>query len=198
MWSWSESSGLPLTNGLERMQQHDHVEGEIVADEDADGNLQYERKRHDEPYRKPRGHHKTHHHRQRVGDGVEDAVAIVVEGNGSFAIAVDNEIAVLDELPGSFEADSQCKSRSDRSSRRNQPEQEVEKEAVNNVREGVPVADVLRVFRTLHDPVPKLDGAAFANPDSAHRMEYGCLQGDQHCCDHDARSPGLQRAIGRL
>src|SRR5690606_12145766 len=70
-----------------------------------------------------------------------------------------------------------------------QPEQPVEREAVNDVREGVPVGDVLRVLRTRDDAVPHLDVAALADGYAAHREED--RRGDDH---HGDRSPDVSGA----
>jgi hypothetical protein len=42
---------------------------------------------------------------------------------------------------------------------------------VDDVGEGVPVRDVLGVFRTHDNAMPKLDGAAFANRLTAHEQQ---------------------------
>src|SRR4051812_5085328 len=47
----SLDSTLPLLDGLERMQQHDHVERQIVPDEVADTQFEDEGEADDAPYR---------------------------------------------------------------------------------------------------------------------------------------------------
>ena len=65
------------------------------------------------------------------------------------------------------------KPQQDRCARRHQPGQQVKTKAVDDVGERIPIQDVLRVFRTLHDALPQLDGAAGAHRDAAHRQQ-GC------------------------
>src|SRR5262245_5202354 len=73
------SAGLPLLDGIEWPQKHDDVEGEIVADHIADEKLKQDSDRHGEPDRKPRGEHEAHNHGERVEDGIDDAIAVIVE-----------------------------------------------------------------------------------------------------------------------
>src|SRR5690242_2915943 len=98
-------SRLPLPDGIEWVQQHDDVEGQVVADDDADADLEEDGERHDHPYREPGRHHKTQHHEQRIAERVQDAVAVVLQRDRPFAVAVDDEFAVLDDLPQAFDAD---------------------------------------------------------------------------------------------
>src|SRR5690606_35799200 len=62
----------------------------------------------------------------------------------------------------------------------------VEREAVNDVREGIPVGDVLRVLGTGHHAVQHLDVAALADGNAAHRKENP--RGDDR---HGKRGPDV-------
>src|SRR4051812_40119202 len=98
----SLNSTLPLPNGLERMQQHDHVERQIVPDEIADTEFEDEGEGHDHPYREPSRHDKPQHHGQCVRHRIDDAVAIIVERDRAGAVAVDDERAVFQQLPAAL------------------------------------------------------------------------------------------------
>src|SRR6476620_12695926 len=55
----SLNSTLPLLDGLERMQQHDHVERQIVPDEVTRAELEGDGESRSREYRKPPGQHQA-------------------------------------------------------------------------------------------------------------------------------------------
>ena len=85
-----------------------------------------------------------------------------------------------------------------RAARKDQPQQRIEQEAVDDVREGVPVGNLLRILRALHDAVPELDVAALADRRAAHRVEDGGLQHDQPDRDEDPGPRGYPARPCRL
>jgi hypothetical protein len=161
------------------MQQHDHVECQIVPDDVADTEFEDESEGHDHPYRKPARHHKSQHHRKRVRHRIDDAVAVIVERDRAGAVALDNQRAVLEKLPAALDDDRKCQPEPDRRAREQSPRQRVEQEAVDEVRECVPVGNMLGILRTLHDAVPQLDIAAFADRRSAHAVKGSSLEYNQ-------------------
>src|SRR6185295_1194706 len=64
------NGSLPLPDKLERMQQHDHVERQIVPDEIARAELEADGKGNRHPYRKPPRQHKAQCHGQRIADRI--------------------------------------------------------------------------------------------------------------------------------
>ena len=93
------SSPLPLPHRIQRIQQHQDVQQQVVADHVADAELHRDRQRDGRPDRQPRGQQEAAHHRGDVADGIDDAVAVVVERDRRFAIAIDDEVGVLENLP---------------------------------------------------------------------------------------------------
>jgi hypothetical protein len=90
------------------------------------------------------------------------------ERDGFGAVAVDDDVGIFDDFPRGFEQDAEREPRSKRRARQRQPNQKIERETVNDVREGVPIENVLRIFRTVDDTVPELDVAASADGHAAH------------------------------
>src|SRR5690606_15739192 len=60
---------LPGLHRFQRIDQHQHVEGEIVADKVAYDQLGGHSQRHGEPDGQASGEEEAQHHEQRVGDG---------------------------------------------------------------------------------------------------------------------------------
>ena len=107
-----------------------------------------------------------------ITDRVDNAVAAVAEGDGRHAIVIDDEVGVLEDLPGHRERRRQRQPRRQQpGSVRSEPGQ-VEPETVQDVREGVPIGEVLRVPRAPHDAVPDLYIAAGAPRLASHREEH--------------------------
>ena len=65
--------------------------------------------------------------------------------------------------PGPFDDGGKGELQRKAPARANEVQEAVEDEAVDDVRKGVPVGDVLGIFRTEHHPVPELDVSALAN-----------------------------------
>ena len=116
---------------------------QVVANEPQDEELHRDSERDDRPDRETRRDQKARDHGEDVADRIEDAVAVVVERNRHLAIAIDHHVGVLEDLPRRFEHHRQQQPRADGPAPAHQPEQAVESKAVNDVREGVPVGDVL-------------------------------------------------------
>ena len=72
----------------------------------------------------------------------------------------------------------------------------VKQEAVQHMRQRVPVGDVLRIFRALHHAVPEFDIAAGADRQPAHREQDRGLQREDGARDQQP-VPGRKRAGGR-
>jgi hypothetical protein len=82
------------------VEQHDDVEGQVVPDQVADQELGREGERHRGRDGQARGHEEAHRAGEHVGDGVDDAVAVVVERDRALAVALDDRVRVLGDLPG--------------------------------------------------------------------------------------------------
>ena len=110
---------------------------------------------------------------------VDHAVAVVVERDRRLTVPVDDEVGVLEDLPSPFDGDGQDEPEPERPAASNEPQESVEGEAVDDVRERVPVGQVLRVLRAVHDAVPQLDVTALADRDAAHGQQDGRGQGNE-------------------
>ena len=112
------------------------------------------------------------HHEQNVAHRVDDAVAVIIERDRQLAIMIDDEVGVLDHLPGRLDGDGEHEPQAERHRHetRDEPQQPIEDEAVDDVRGRVPVEDVLGVLRALHVEMPELDVAAFADERMAHQI----------------------------
>src|SRR4051794_3689428 len=83
------------------------------------------------PRRQPVGEREAEYHGDRVGDRVDDAVTEIVECDRLCAVAVDDEIAVLDDFPSALDQHGEREPQCHRCSPQHQPEEEIETEAVH-------------------------------------------------------------------
>ena len=120
----------------------------------------------------PQGHARrgveANHHGRDITHRVDDTVTVVIQRDRGFAVTIDDEIRILENFPGTFDCDGETEAQGERPFLSNEPEQAIEKEAVDDVGRGVPVAEVLGVFRTHHHAMPKFDIAAFADGFTPH------------------------------
>ena len=159
-------------DGLDRVQQHQDVQGQVVANQVADHQFHRDGGDDDHPDGEARGQHEAEHHGADVAERVQHAVAVVIEGDGGLAIAVDHHVGVLEDFPAAFEQHGEREAHADRQAPRHQPQQAVEREPVDHVGERVPVGEVLRVARTVHLPVPQRHVAAAADRHAAHEQQH--------------------------
>lgn len=94
----------------------------------------------------------TRHHCENVADRIQYAVAIVVERDRRLAIAVDDEVGVLENFPGAFHHGRRRKSGREGPARRNEVREAIENEAMDDVRGRVPVTDVLGIVELMTTP----------------------------------------------
>ena len=147
------------------------------------------------PRRQPGGEREAEYHGNRVGDRVDDAVAEIVERDRVRTVAVDDEVAVLEDFPSALDQYGEGEAQRRRRPPQHQPEEEIENEAVRHVRQRVPVEDVLGILGAVHDAVPQLDSAAGADGQAAHGPEDQCLQRNDrgHGQKEDPRRHTLHR-----
>ncbi len=110
----ASATHLPLADRVDRVQQHQDVQREVVADQVADGQFHGHGGRDDRPDREPCSQHETEHHRADVAERVQHAVAVVLERDRGFAVAVDHHVGVLEHLPTRLEHDRGDQSQTDR------------------------------------------------------------------------------------
>src|SRR6267142_443925 len=96
-WIVAEASGLndrraslPVPDRLERMDQHDDVQGQIVADVQSDQNFKQNRERDRQRNRELSCEQKARDHGQRIGNRIDDAVAVIIQRNRAGAITLDD------------------------------------------------------------------------------------------------------------
>src|SRR5436305_223283 len=68
---------LPVADRLIRIEQHDDVQGQVVANVKTHGDLEDDRQRDSRSYRKLQRQQEAHGHEAHVRDRVDDAVAVV-------------------------------------------------------------------------------------------------------------------------
>ena len=123
---------------------------------------------HAHPHARAARDQEAQHHRHDVGHRVDDAVAEVVERDRRGAIAIDDERRVFEHFPRGFDQHRQHEAGARWQASRHEPQQRVEGDTVDDVRERVPVGEMLRVLRAVDDAVPELDVATLADRDAAH------------------------------
>jgi hypothetical protein len=162
---------LPLFDGIEWMDEHDNVQCEVVSDHCADDQLHGKRQNDGEPHGQAGRGVKANGRGDDVADRIDDAVTKIIQSDRGFAVAADDEVGVLEDFPGAFDHEGKAKAQGDRPFFPDEPEQGVEKEAMDDVGGRVPVTEMLGIFRTHHHSMPELDVATFADGFTAHRQE---------------------------
>src|SRR5712671_7240313 len=98
---------LPGLDGFGRVDKHQNIQQKIVPDEIYQRGLDQDAAGDNAPDRQPPCQREAGHHGKRVGNGVDDAVAVIVERDRASPIAFDHEARILQDLPGSFAQDRQ-------------------------------------------------------------------------------------------
>ncbi len=144
--------------------------------------------------------------------GVEDAVAFVAEGDGGFAVAVDDDGRVLEDLPSGLEQDRHQEAVANRHAAGDEPEKGVEEQAVDDVGEGVGVGHSLRLPAAPDVALPETESAVGPegqppHPElhaGSHRHDEGdgqkdpceLLHGRTRCRCHETDDSGFAGAEG--
>jgi hypothetical protein len=122
----------------------------------------------------------------------ELTVAGIAERDRAGAVALDDDRRVLGDLPAALHQHREKKAQPDRGTRQHEPGECIEDEAVEHVRERVPVGEMLGVL-AVDDAVPELDGAAGADRHPAHGVEDAGLRGEGQ---QDERQHGRKGQAG--
>src|SRR4029453_12398185 len=197
------SPPLPPPHHVQRVDQHQDVQREVVANAVRQGELNHDREEDRQPYRPPRGHRKSADHRHDVRQRVDDTVAVVIERDRRVAATVDDEVGVLDDLPRGLDEHRQDKPGGNTPPTADQPKQQVEGKPMNDVGERVPIRQVLRILGALHEAVPQLDASALADRHASHCGEDGSCGCDDRSRQHDsggvrAAKPTHERRDGTI
>ena len=104
------SPALPDFNRLARIDEHDDIQGEIIADPKADKYFHCDYEKDCRPDGQTARKEKSEHHEKDVENGIQNRVAVVIERNGDFSVAVYDKIRVFKYLPRSFHKKRQEKS----------------------------------------------------------------------------------------
>lgn len=176
-------SRLPRGDEIELVDEAEDVEREVVADHVSGEELECECEPDDEPRRPLVCHEESEHHRDRVRDRIDDAVARVPLRECLLPVRVDHHRRVLRDLPRRFDPDCESESPREREPRKKITERVEEDDAVNDVREGVPIREVLRIARAQDDAFPEFDRAAGADRRLPEEVECERLYRDDEYCD---------------
>lgn len=125
------------------MDEIEDIQCQIVSDHIEDEYLKNERERHDHPYRKSPRENKAEYHRDRIRNGINNAIANVALRERLLAIVIDYHRRVLDNLPGNFYTHREEEPFPYRHARKEIPKSEVKKKTVDDVRKGVPIGKML-------------------------------------------------------
>src|SRR3989338_2430403 len=139
------STALPDCDGRKLVDEIEHIERKVVPYHVSHENLQRESKYHDRPYGKPPGKNKTAYHRECIENRINNTVPCISLRERLFAVVVDYHGRVFDDFPGDLNAYREEEPLPHLHSREKVPKAKVKKKAVNDVREGVPVRQVLGI-----------------------------------------------------
>src|SRR5690606_20210553 len=90
---------LPVLNCLHRPEEHQHVEQQTVADPEQQPGFDPDEQRQRPPPADAARHREADDAGEQIAERVDYRVARVAERCGRFAIAVDDELGVLDDFP---------------------------------------------------------------------------------------------------
>ncbi len=178
--SSSVSLHLPLADGVDRRQQHHDVQREVVANQHEHQELDRHDQRDAGGHAQPRGQQEADRAHDDVAEGIQDAVADVPQGDGHRPIAIDDERGVLEDLPSGFEHHRDEEPRAERQPARDEPDQAIEQEAVQDVGGRVGVQHALRLtaapdvgFQPAEPPVRSEGQPAHPQFDRGRGHHYG-------------------------
>src|SRR3989344_281669 len=134
---------LPCRDEVELVKQIDDVECEIVAYLVRYPQLQEKRERYHRPHGPFPCREKSGYHRHGVRYGIDDTVAGVSLRERLLAIMLDDRRCVFRYLPGNLYSHCHEKPRPHRYSRKQKCKERIKKNAVNDMRKGVPISQVL-------------------------------------------------------
>ena len=150
---------LPLLDTFRRTHEHDDIQGQIVADPEETADLHDDdHSDHDPDLGKP-GDHESNSGHGHIADGVEDAVADIAEGDGGFAVAVDDEGRILEEFPARFDEESDEEAVLHGQAAGDEPEEAVENHAVDDVGERIGVGYPLGILTGPDIAIPPAERA---------------------------------------
>lgn len=162
---------LPLADRIQRVKQHDDIQRQTIADGGHYDDLGDDHDCDADPHWQPVCQPEADPHGDDVEDRVQNAVAVVIQRYCHLAVAVDDGVGVFQNFPRGFDHGGDGEAPAYVDPPRNQPEQKVEDEPVQQVRGRVPVRDVLRVLGTHRLQMQQLDIAAFAHGNTAHPQQ---------------------------
>lgn len=82
---------LPHLHGLDGMDEHEDIEGEIVADPPETAEFEDNDEDDADPDLREAGDDEADDHHEDIADGIQDTVADIAERDRRFAVAVDDE-----------------------------------------------------------------------------------------------------------
>src|SRR3954451_18449838 len=103
----------------------------------------------------------------------------IIQRDRAGAVALDDPVGVLNQLPTALDQHGSYQTGLPGPARQQQPGPRIKQETMDEVRESVPVSDVLRIFRALYHTMPEFDVTACADRQPAHRIQNRCLQRQQ-------------------
>src|SRR3954447_9113564 len=139
-WNVAQASGLddrwprlPVPDRFEGMDQHDDIEGQIVADVQSHQDFEGKRNRDGRRHRQLSREQKAQNHGQVVGNRIDDGVAVVIQRNRAGAITLDDPRRIFDQLPAALDQHRNDQPARPRRVTQQQPGQSVKQKAVDDV-----------------------------------------------------------------
>src|SRR5581483_10101525 len=153
------------------MNEHHDIEEKIIANPQSKPGLDRDPGHDRHGRRSPRSKQEACHGGQRVAERIDDSIAIIADGDGGRAISLDDERAVLDDLPCRLKQNGEAQSRANGPMLEDEPQEKVKPKAVQQVRERVPVRQMLRIPGPERISLPEFYIAARADRQPPHQMQ---------------------------
>jgi len=176
---------LPSAHEVELVDEVEHIESQIIADHIQHEEFHPDREGDDRPYRQPPAQHEAEYHSERIHKRIDNAVARITLRERLLAVMRNDLRRILQDLPAHFYSEREQESPHERHARKEKPQHPVENKSVDDVREGVPIAEVLGIARAQYHPLPCLhvparayEGLAEKRKDERVERENG--RGPQH------------------
>src|ERR1043166_581296 len=186
--------GLPSPQLRRRVEQQNNVQDEAVPDPDEQDEFRRGEEDGGAQRAEAAGEEEACGAGRDVAERVDDRVARVAERGGRLAVARDDEVRVLDQLPKGLARHAQAEAPRPANARKQVSEQAAEEQAVQDVREGVGVEELLRGLLAPGVADPDAEAPARTSPEPPLPVQLKRRRREQRDDDEDGRG-ALDRSL---
>src|SRR5207237_1056509 len=187
----------PSPELLRRINQEQYVEQKAVPDPNEEHKLRRGEQQHGAEQAEASGQREAYGAGRDVAERVDDRVARVAERGGRLAVALDDEVRVLDHFPKALGKDRDPEPPGPGHTGQAPRQHPADDEPMQNVCEGIRVEELLRGVVAPGVTDPEGEVAAGTDPEPPLYVELECRR-QEHGDDSEPRSGPSQRVSTRL